>query len=52
MTGYPRSPIQDFRLIDCTFTSIDDISTIQDVEMKLKNFHVNGAHITDPAQLL
>jgi polygalacturonase len=52
MFGYPRSPIQDFRLIDCTFTSIDDVSEIQDVDMSFRNFTVNGQRITDPAQLL
>ncbi|TWD75183.1 exo-polygalacturonase [Kribbella amoyensis] len=52
MTGYPRSPIQDFRVIDCTFTSIDAPSTIKDVQMKFTNFTVNGQKITDPAQLL
>ena len=52
MTGYPRSPIQDFRLIDCTFTSIDAASTIKDVDLSFQNFTVNGQQITDPAQLL
>ncbi|GAB2607469.1 glycoside hydrolase family 28 protein [Kribbella endophytica] len=52
MTGYPRSPIQDFRMIDCTFTSIDAASTIKDVDMSFENFTVNGQQITDPAQLL
>jgi hypothetical protein len=52
MTGYPRSPIQDFRLIDCTFTSVDAASTIKDVDMSFQNFTVNGQLITDPAQLL
>ncbi|TCN38306.1 polygalacturonase [Kribbella orskensis] len=52
MTGYPRLPIQDFRLIDCTFTSIDAASTIQDVDLSFENFFVNGQPITDPAQLL
>ncbi|TCC02585.1 glycoside hydrolase family 28 protein [Kribbella soli] len=50
--GYPRSPIQDFRLIDCTYTSIDAASSIQDTELTFQNFHVNGQLITDPAQLL
>ena len=49
--GYPRSPIQDFRLIDCTYTSIDAASSIQDTELSFQNFHVNGQLITDPAQL-
>ncbi|GAA1550720.1 exopolygalacturonase PelB [Kribbella sancticallisti] len=51
MTGYPRSPIQDFRLVDCTFASIDAPSTIQDVDLSFQNFVVNGQRITDPAQL-
>ena len=50
--GYPRSPIQDFRLIDCTYTSIDAASSIQDTQLTFQNFHVNGQLITDPAQLL
>ncbi|WP_329001838.1 glycoside hydrolase family 28 protein [Kribbella sp. NBC_00709] len=50
--GYPRSPIQDFRLIDCTYTSIDAASSIQDTELTFRNVHVNGQLITDPAQLL
>ncbi|GAA3147497.1 polygalacturonase [Kribbella aluminosa] len=50
--GYPRSPIQDFRLIDCTYTSIDAASSIQDTELTFRNFTVNGQLITDPAQLL
>ncbi|MEV0790996.1 glycoside hydrolase family 28 protein [Kribbella sp. NPDC050459] len=49
--GYPRSPIQDFRLIDCTYTSIDAASSIQDTELTFQNFTVNGQLITDPAQL-
>ncbi|MEV6271341.1 glycoside hydrolase family 28 protein [Kribbella sp. NPDC051936] len=49
--GYPRSPIEDFRLIDCTYTSIDAASSIQDTELSFQNFHVNGRLITDPAQL-
>ena len=49
--GYPRSPIQDFRLIDCTYTSIDAASSIQDTQLSFQNFHVNGRLITDPAQL-
>ncbi|TDW81850.1 MULTISPECIES: glycoside hydrolase family 28 protein [Kribbella] len=49
--GYPRSPIQDFRVIDCTYTSIDAASSIQDTELTFQNFHVNGQLITDPAQL-
>ena len=49
--GYPRSPIQDFRLIDCTYTSIDAPSSIQDTELSFQNFTVNGQLITDPAQL-
>ncbi|HET6739570.1 MAG TPA: glycoside hydrolase family 28 protein [Kribbella sp.] len=50
--GYPRSPIQDFRLIDCTYTSIDAASSIQDTQLTFRNFTVNGQPITDPAQLL
>ncbi|TDD30581.1 glycoside hydrolase family 28 protein [Kribbella turkmenica] len=49
--GYPRSPIQDFRLIDCDFT-VDRASTIRDVDLSFQNFTVNGQLITDPAQLL
>ncbi|HEY3559895.1 MAG TPA: glycoside hydrolase family 28 protein [Kribbella sp.] len=49
--GYPRSPIQDFRLIDCTYTSIDSPSSIQDTQLRFQNFSVNGQLITDPAQL-
>ncbi|MET9317377.1 glycoside hydrolase family 28 protein [Kribbella sp. NPDC003505] len=49
--GYPRSPIQDFRLIDCTYTSIDAASSIQDTELSFQNFTVNGQLITDLAQL-
>jgi polygalacturonase len=49
--GYPRSPIQDFQLIDCDFT-VDRASTIQNVDFSFKNFTVNGQLITDPAQLL
>ena len=49
--GYRRSPIQDFRLIDCTYTSIDAASSIQDTELTFQNFTVNGQLITDPAQL-
>ena len=52
MTGYPRSPIQDFRLIDCTFTTIDSPSTIQDADLSFDNVTVNGAPVTTPAQLL
>ncbi|MFF0342357.1 glycoside hydrolase family 28 protein [Kribbella sp. NPDC004875] len=49
--GYPRSPIQDFRLIDCTYTSIDAASSIQDTDLTFRNFTVNGKVITDASQL-
>ncbi|MGW7684153.1 glycoside hydrolase family 28 protein [Kribbella sp. NPDC054772] len=49
--GYPRSPIQDFRMIDCTYTSIDAASSIQDTDLTFRNFTVNGKVITDASQL-
>lgn len=52
MKGYPRSPIEDVRLVNCTFDSIDAPSTIQDVEMSFHNVRVNGAKITSVDQLL
>jgi polygalacturonase len=52
MRGYPRSPIQDMRLINCTFASIDRPSTIENVEMTFQNFYVNGELIRDMAQLV
>jgi polygalacturonase len=52
MTGYPRSPIEDFRLIDCTFTDIEAPSTIRHAALSFENVSVNGQRITDPAQLL
>jgi len=52
MTGYPRSPIQDVRLVNCTFDSIDAPSTIKDVEMTFHNFRVNGVKVESPSELL
>jgi polygalacturonase len=52
MTGYPRSPIQDVRLVNCTFDSIDAPSTIKDIEMTFHNFRVNGVKVESPSELL
>ncbi|MCW3816424.1 glycoside hydrolase family 28 protein [Micromonospora sp. DR5-3] len=51
MTGYPRSPIEDVRIVNCTFEEIAQPSTLQDVDIAFHNFRVNGTQITDPRQL-
>ncbi|WP_132190945.1 MULTISPECIES: hypothetical protein [Kribbella] len=50
--GYERSPVQDLRLIDCTFTAVDSPSTIEHAELTLHNVTVNGHAVTTPADLL
>ncbi|MFU8851798.1 glycoside hydrolase family 28 protein [Micromonospora sp. SL1-18] len=51
MTGYPRSPIQDVRIVNCTFEEILQPSTLQDVDIAFHNFRVNGTKVTEPGQL-
>ncbi|MBQ0895728.1 hypothetical protein KBX37_21955 [Micromonospora sp. U56] len=51
MTGYPRSPIEDVRIVNCTFEEILQPSTIQDTHLSFHNFRVNGVAVVDPAQL-
>jgi polygalacturonase len=48
--GYRRSPIQDFRLVDCTFT-VDAPSTVQHAAISFDNVTVNGNPVTDVHQL-
>ncbi len=50
LRGYRRSPIEDFRLIDCSFT-VDAPSTVQHAELIFDNVTVNGRRITDVHQL-
>ncbi|WP_019813202.1 glycoside hydrolase family 28 protein [Saccharomonospora saliphila] len=52
MSGYPRSPIEDVRIVNCSFDDIRQPSTITDVDMTFHNFRVNGVRCSDPAQLL
>lgn len=51
ITGYPRSPITDFRLVNCTYDAIDAASTISNAEISFHNVRVNGRRITEAAQL-
>jgi polygalacturonase len=50
LRGYRRSPIQDFRLIDCTFT-VDSPSTIHHAIPTFDNVVVNTHPITNVHQL-
>lgn len=52
VTGFPRSIIEDVRMINCTYDSIDAPSTISNVDLTFHNFRVNGTVIKDVAQLL
>lgn len=52
MTGYPRSPIEDVRLVDCSFESVDRPSTVKDVDLALHGVRVNGRPVEDPAGLV
>lgn len=48
--GYRRSPIEDFRLIDCTFI-VDQPSTVQHTALTFHNVTLNGHPITNTHQL-
>ncbi|WP_406052484.1 glycoside hydrolase family 28 protein [Kribbella sp. NBC_00889] len=50
LRGYRRSPIEDFRLIDCSFT-VDSPSTVQHAVLTFDNVTVNGRPISDVHQL-
>jgi polygalacturonase len=50
LRGYRRSPIQDFRLINCHFT-VDAPSTIHHAALTLTNTTINGHQVTDVHQL-
>jgi polygalacturonase len=50
LRGYRRSPIEDFRLIDCSFT-VDAPSTVQHAALSFDDVTVNGHPITDVHQL-
>jgi len=50
LRGYRRSRIEDFRLIDCSFT-VDAPSTVQHAVLGFDNVTVNGRPITDVHQL-
>jgi polygalacturonase len=52
VSGYPRSPIEDFRVVNCSFDNLSRSSTISDVDMTFHNFRVNGVRCSDPEQLL
>lgn len=52
MRGYPRSPIEDMRIVNSRFDVIDQPSQIENVQMSFHNFRVAGRPITDVAQLL
>jgi len=51
MTGYPRSPIEDVRLVDCTFDAIDQPSTLEDVCVSFDNVCVNGEPVKSAADV-
>jgi polygalacturonase len=48
--GYRRSPIEDFRLVNCHFT-VDAPSTIQHAHLAFDNVTVNTHPVTDTHQL-
>ncbi|GAA1550729.1 exopolygalacturonase PelB [Kribbella sancticallisti] len=49
--GYERSPVQDLRLVDCTFTTIEAASTIEYADVTLHNVTVNGRPVSTPDDL-
>ena len=43
LRGYERDPIQDVRLVDCTFEGVSDADLLEHVRgLKLANVRVNG----------
>lgn len=43
LRGYPHDPIQDVRLVDCTFDGVSDADVVENVRgLKLTNVKING----------